>query len=144
MITKADDYEIDSNIPSRNNLDETVCPRGATLTDNCIQSGIRILNGRVTGDWLDQLTCHTPRECSTVDCFLAFQELLQSISFFHVDKFYADFSDHCQISLLLKVYRENVSQHTKINLSPLPVKYKWDNSSAKNFTEVLNSLATYC
>ena len=32
----ADDYEIDSNIPTHNSLDETVCPRSATLTDICI------------------------------------------------------------------------------------------------------------
>ena len=93
----ADDYEIDSNILTHNNLDETVCPRGATLTDICIQSGIRILNSHVTGDWLGQLTCHTPRGNSTVDYFLASQELFQSNSFFIVDKFYAE---HCQISLM--------------------------------------------
>ena len=137
----ADDYKIDSDILTRNNLDETVCPRGATLTNICIRSGIRILNGRVTGDWLGQLTCHKPRESSTVDYFLASQELLQSISFFHVDKFNADLSDHCQNSLMLKVHCDNLSRHTKLNLSPLPVKYKWENSSAKNFTEVLNSQA---
>ena len=54
-----------------------------------------------------------------MDYFLASQELLQSISFFHVDKFYADLSDHCQISLMLKVHCDNLSQHTEINMYPL-------------------------
>ena len=87
----ANDYEVYSNILTRNNLDETVCPRGAILTDICIQSGIRILNGRVTGDWLGQLTCHTPRGSSTVDYI---SRIITAYFLFHVDKFYADLSDH--------------------------------------------------
>ena len=116
-LPHADDYEVNSNILTRNNLNETVCLRGAKFTDICIQPGIRILNGRVTCDWLGNLTCHTPRGSITVDYFLASQELLQPISFIHVDKFYSDLSYHCQISLMLKVHCDNFSQHTIINLS---------------------------
>ena len=49
---------------------KTACHSSA-LTDICIQSGIRILNGRTIGDLMGQLTSHTPRGSSAVDYFLA-------------------------------------------------------------------------
>ena len=64
---------------------------------------------------------------------------MKYISFFHVDRLYSDLSDHCQISLMLKVNCIGLQNDSVINMKPLPVKYKLDNSSAQLFTETLTS-----
>ena len=69
----------------------------------CVQTGLMILNGRAPGDFVGKLTCHTPRGSSVVDYGVASQYLIPDIKYFTVHRFLADFSDHCQISLLLKV-----------------------------------------
>ena len=44
-------------------------------------------------------------------------------SFVTFISFFTDLSDHCQISLMLKV-AITLLKHTEINMAPLPVKYK--------------------
>ena len=60
-----------------------------------MQTGLRILNGRTTGDLLGQFACHTPNGCSVVDFFIVSENLFNNISFFKVSNLLADLSDHC-------------------------------------------------
>ena len=60
-------YTPDFNIIYRLSQDSTVLPRGRLLNDICIQTGLRILNGRCTGDLTGKCTCHNYRGSSVVD-----------------------------------------------------------------------------
>jgi hypothetical protein len=66
-IPRFDDYTPDFNIIYRLSQDSTVLPRGRLLNDICIQTGLRILNGRCTGDLTGKCTCHNYRGSSVVD-----------------------------------------------------------------------------
>ena len=60
-------YTPDFNIINRLSQVSTVLPRGRLLKDICIQTGLRILNGRCTGDVTGNFTCHNYRGSSVVD-----------------------------------------------------------------------------
>jgi hypothetical protein len=62
-----ENYAPDINIPVRYSMDQTIPPRGQVFNDLCVQTGLRILNGRAPGDFVGKLTCHTPRGSSVVD-----------------------------------------------------------------------------
>lgn len=103
-----------------------------------MQTGHRVLNGRAPGDFVGKLTCHTPRGSSVVDYGVASQRLIPDIKFFTVHRFQADLSDHCQISLLLKVnFKHEVNNK---NLPLIPDKYIWDKESGPEFQTTLASI----
>ena len=119
-----EDYLPDCNIDSRFSMDRVVLPRGRALNDICIQTGIRILNGRCLGDLAGKFTCHNQRGSSVVDYGLASENLLPCIKFFKVNKFIPDLSDHCLISLMLKI---NCRIPKKVDtIQRLPNKYKME------------------
>ena len=135
----SNDYEADATILTRHSQDNVVCSRGSVLNDICTQTGLRILNGRCRGDMLGQFTCHTPRGSSVVDYFIMSQKLLHYVKFFHVNKFYGDLSDHCQISVMLKIRCKGKEIDSDMCLSDLPIKYRWDQFSASKFIETINT-----
>ena len=77
-----DDYSPDIDILPRYSMDTITSARGKILNDLCIQSGLRILNGRTMGDFIGKYTCHTPRGSSVVDYMIVSESLLCNISFF--------------------------------------------------------------
>ncbi|CAG2244474.1 unnamed protein product [Mytilus edulis] len=56
----------DLNLPVRYSMDEVLSTRGKSLNEICIQSGLRILNGRTPGDFTGQLTCYTPNDLNSI------------------------------------------------------------------------------
>jgi hypothetical protein len=60
------------------------------------------------------------------------------ISGFTVHRFLADLSDHCQISLLLKV--NFTHEENNKNLPLMPDKYIWDKESGPEFQTTLASI----
>lgn len=92
-ISLFENYTPDMNLPVRYCSDTTSLTRGRALNAMCIQSGLRILNGRTVGDFLGQYTCHTPRGSSVVDYTLVSESLFKNMSFFKVHKFLGDLSD---------------------------------------------------
>ena len=127
----------DINIPIRFSSDNIVSTRGKILNDLCIQTGLRILNGRTTGDLTGQLTCYTPNVCSVVDYFMVSKHLFTCEPFFKVHNFIGELSDHSQISMMLKI-----KGHTKVENSytkQLPNKYIWDENSNESFQCALSS-----
>ena len=90
-------YFIDT-CTSRNNFD-TKKPNksGKLLLDLCKESGIRILNGRTSGDLFGKYTCFKYNGSSTVDYAVASARLLSIISNFTVHNF-TTLSDHCAVS----------------------------------------------
>lgn len=138
MTSIFDNFVPDIDIDVRFSMDKTLLQRGKLLNDICVQSGLRILNGRTVGDLSGTFTCHTPKGSSVVDYFIVSESLLKDILFFSVHKFLPDLSDHCQISTMLNVnceiYRPLSSEHISI-----PPIYKWDEQSPKLFQSALSS-----
>ncbi|VDI50464.1 Hypothetical predicted protein [Mytilus galloprovincialis] len=73
----------DLNLPVRYSMDEVLSTRGKSLNEICIQSGLRILNGRTPGDFTGQLTCYSPNGSSVFDYFIASENLMENILFFN-------------------------------------------------------------
>ena len=132
-----DGYSPDIDIPVRYSMDKTILTRGRALNDICIQSSLRILNGRTMGDFVGHFTCHTPRGSSVVDYMVVSENLIKQVSFFNVHNFLADLSDHCQISLMLKV--NCIVTENENFQNALPQSYKWVDNSAILFQNTLSS-----
>jgi exonuclease III len=131
-------YLIDENVGSRNNEDSITNDRGTKLVELCIQSRIRILNGRTLGDSLGSFTCHRPQGNSTVDYMILSEEMLHRAQSFKVhDKL--DLSDHCKISMWMKCKIIKADTQGHVTLSPIPPSYKWEDNSIYNFQLALNN-----
>ena len=73
-------YNVDTiGTSPRNNMDTGSNSYGAKLLDLCKTVPLRILNGRIFGDLLGKLTCHTPLGSSCVDYCAVSPELLSVI-----------------------------------------------------------------
>lgn len=134
-----DNYSPDVCIPIRYSNDKIVSSRGKFLNDLCIQTSMRILNGRTTGDHTGKFTCYTPNGCSVVDYFIVSEKLLDSICFFKVHDLVEDLSDHCKTSILL-----NVNCNLKFdvhNMKTFPTGYIWNDDSLASFQNLLSSVA---
>ena len=88
---------------NRFSRDTVLLPRGRTLNDMCIQIGLRILNGRCIGDLTGNFTCHNFHGSSVVDYACVSECLLSKVKKFSVHNFLPDLSDHCQISLMMRI-----------------------------------------
>jgi hypothetical protein len=131
------DYIIDSSCSSRANQDKSpLNKRGRELTQLCVTSRLRIVNGRTFGDSGGKLTCHEYNGSSTVDYVIASEELIKTIPYFHVHNWMPLISDHCKLPFRLNIGRhispineELESHESKV----LPYKIKWTNAFANNY-----------
>jgi len=106
----------------------------------CVQTGLRVLNGRTRGDFTGQLTCHNIHGSSIVDYFIVSEDLLKEITFFKVHSFLADLSDHCQISVMININMNNSRLDGMSGSKQLaPPKYVWDDDSMIIFQSALVS-----
>ncbi|CAG2216007.1 unnamed protein product [Mytilus edulis] len=140
LIPLYDNYNPDYDISVRHSKDVHLSTRGKLLNDICVQTGLRILNGRTRGDFIGQLTCHNPRGSSVVDYFIVSEELLDKVAFFKVHDFLADLSDHSQVSIMLNIdmkvpVLDIQSEHSQIT----PPKYIWNDESVLQFQTALTS-----
>ena len=145
----AGDYQIDS-LPEnydfdhpfhRNNMDlGSPSPFGKNLIDLCINSKVRILNGRTPGDVLGKPTSYQPNGSSVVDYVLASETiLLRKSCFFHVHPL-TPLSDHCKLSLILNSNIRQLNEQTTDTLSARPhYKFEWSADSKERFTDIVNS-----
>ena len=85
-----ENYLPDSCIIDRYSKDKVVLARGRALNDLCIQTGLRILNGRSTGDLVGNFTCHNYNGSSVVDYGIVSETLLSRINIFKIHKFNPD------------------------------------------------------
>ena len=74
-----------------------------------------------------------------VDYIIASQSLLNSVSFFQVHDFMGDLSDHCQLSMSLKVHCNLFPNQKKrgIHMSEFPRQHQWNESSAEIFLSTI-------
>jgi hypothetical protein len=62
-VPQHDDYTPDVEIINLFSRDTVLLSRGRALHDMCIQTGLRILNGRCIGDLTGNFTCHNFHGC---------------------------------------------------------------------------------
>lgn len=94
----------------------------------CCSHGIRILNGRFTGDTQGHLTFYSNNGSSCVDYALASMALLNSIKYFSVADPDNCLSDHCLIRFGIRCKFEETLENTQ-RLSPLYDKFVWSEDS---------------
>ena len=96
-------YSPDLKCDIRNSEDEIICSRGRDLLDLCIQSKMRILNGRMLGDLSGKFTSHCSLGSSVIDYCICSDKLLSKILSMKVHDFDRSLSNHCMLSCILSV-----------------------------------------
>ena len=137
-----DDYCLDDLPKYRISQDSQLDTRGKHLLEICIESKLRILNGRCLGDTLGSFTCHTYNGSSVVDYAIASEEILKNILYFYVQKFDGTLSDHCMISTLIRIERPIDTQTSTINLNDLALPQKWTDQTKEIFIANISSDTT--
>ena len=99
-VPVADNYLQDRNIKYRTSQDSIVDTRGRELIDLCIESQLRILNGRSFGDSQGMYTSSNYNGNSVVDYMLVSENLLSRILYFNVALNIPRLSDHSKICKL--------------------------------------------
>ena len=134
-------YNKDTEITRRNEDNHVFDQQGKLILDLCKSSNLRILNGRQLGDMKGQFTrfpLNKPNENpSVIDYALCGSALLNEIFSFSVLPF-TELSDHCCISVTIKinrahVYRDENESTTKIN--PNKEFYNFDKNRINIFKE---------
>ena len=132
-------YRLDVGCKERNNMDKhKVCPVGRKLLDLCQSSSMRILNGRTVGDLLGAKTCFKWNGASTVDYALYEDRALHEVMYMKVQDFIGDLSDHCAISVCLKL-RRKVLHNKDLGKDPKLGKIKWNAEIERVFKLRLNN-----
>ena len=112
---------------------------GRRFIDLCHETPLRILNGRFLGDFMGNFTCFRPQGMSVVDYGAASPDLLCSITSFSVLQPVPVLSDHCPISVNLKVLTGVRVEEALQELSPKPDKIRWVRGLSDTYTNILQS-----
>ena len=134
-------YNSDEHESLYNRENEDVCSvneYGKKLLELCIETELRILNGRMLGDLEGKLTCHKWNGSSTVDYGIVQNSLFREIDFFKVYDLMGHLSDHCLISLGLKC-NFKAAASCNSNIYKLEKNFKWDTQSELIYKSTLVS-----
>ena len=134
-------YKKDTEL-MRNNMDgHPIDKQGKLILDLCKSTGLKILNGRMTGDSKGQFTrfpLHKNTDKpSTIDYALCGPSLMNEVFSFSVLPF-TELSDHCCISVTIKVNREQVScdeSDSEVTVNPDRESYTFDQNRIDIFKE---------
>ena len=145
-----EDYEYNTeSLPLRRNQDvELPDGRGKDILDLCISTGLRILNGRMIGDWYGRFTCYAAHASkpSTIDYCLVHKHLLSEILYFSVEPL-THLSDHCIINIGMNVnfLIRPIRNHTTppVSLNQAADKLIWDKQCVPKYQEEINSDVVY-
>lgn len=130
-------YTSDIVLPKRNNLDVEINEQGRGLIEFCIETKLRILNGRIEGDSLGYHTYYCPRGSSSIDYFLVSEDIFQDFLFLHVFP-PNELSDHSLIWSGLQ--NTNIANFvTNENENLFPGKYKLETGSKEIYIENLQN-----
>ena len=117
---------------------------GKWLVDLCIDNQMYILNGRTLGDFVGKFTCHTPRGSSMVDYFISSCSLSNEILSMNVQDITL-FSDHCLISLKLKISFDNENEESfcearsSLKYTHLPDIFLWSDEVKTEYQDAFQS-----
>lgn len=127
---------------SRDNI--TTNQYGKWLIDLCSDNQMYIVNGRTLGDFTGKFTCHTPRGSSVIDYFISSRSLSNTIFNMYVHDV-SLFSDHCALTMKLKICRDNLIEddmlfnETDKNCVPLPDKFVWSEEAKQRYQETFHT-----
>ena len=133
---------VDDSIPTRLSQDKVLDVRGKHLLELCIQSQMRILNGRSLGDTIGKFTCHTYNGNSVVDYSIVSEAIYHDVVYFHVEQFEGTLSDHCMITTLLEIQNPISITQSRINLYKIIKPTKWSDRVQSIFMENINNKAS--
>ena len=125
-------------MPPQHSVDKEVKEQGNNLTGLCIETKVRILNGRIDGDSLRYNNYYSPRGCSSVDNFLAPEDIFHDFIFLHVFQ-PNELSDHIVLWVALQnICNYNLnSENTECNYEILPGKFSLETGSREDFVTAL-------
>lgn len=134
-------YTSDLILPKRNNLDPEINEQGRMLIDFCIESKMRILNGRIDGDSLGFHTYYCPRGSSSIDYFLVSEDIFHEFVYLHVFP-PNELSDHSLLWTGLKNNSNYIYSQINNNINTkdcdlLPGKYNLESGSREKFVEAV-------
>ena len=108
------------------------------MLELCIETELKILNGRMLGDLEGNLTCHKWNGSSTVDYRIVQNSLFREIDFLKDYDLMGHFSGHCLISLGLKcTFKATASCNS--NIYKQEKNFKWDTQSKLIYKSTLVS-----
>ena len=139
------DYLEDIVLPTRLNVDQIVNDQGKYLLDMCIESKLRILNGRILGDSLGYNTYFGPRGSSTIDYIVVSENLFDLFNFINVRP-PNELSDHCVIWCGMKttVSYSEINDEFATVYATLPGKFIVDESTKQMYVESLLDNESSC
>ena len=113
--------------------------QGKNLIELCIESKLRILNGRVVGDYLGSYTFHNSLGKSSIDYVITSEDIVNSFAFLNVLP-PNELSDHCIVWFSLKC-DQNIKKHPHDNITTyqIPGKFCLDSDSKLKYTTALQS-----
>ena len=134
-------YKKDTEL-NRNNMDEhPIDKQGKLILDLCKTTGLKILNGRIIGDSKGQFTrfpLHKNTDKpSTIDYVLCGPSLMNEVFSFSILPF-SELSDHCCLSLTIKVNREQAvcdESDSEVTVTPGRESYIFDQNRIDIFKE---------
>ena len=97
-IPLSENYLQDNSLECRISQDKVIDARGRDLLDLCVESQMRILNGRTFGDTQGMFTSYKYNGSSVVDYMITSESLLSQILYFNVSLNKPRLSDHSKIS----------------------------------------------
>ena len=130
-------YIIDSDILQCNSEDIKVDDRSKQVNELCIATRMRILNGKMLGDYFGKFTCQKPTGTGVVDYMIPSEELMKDIIYFHVHQFQSLLSDcHSKKSACIKASIKHRTCSMKEN-EQMPDSFKRNKYSSERFTKAL-------
>ncbi|CAC5411314.1 unnamed protein product [Mytilus coruscus] len=132
-------YTCDKKIVRRN-YDKTLNSQGKLLLETCIETKLRILNGRFLGDSVGKCTYFDARGgCSVIDYIIVSEDIFHYISYFSVLPL-VETSGHCIIRMSLKFNVPIVNHDNEYtNMEFLPGNFIWDNNCHETYTNDISS-----
>ena len=109
------------------------------LVEFCIETKLRILNERISGDSLGYNTYFGPRGSSTIDYFIVFENLFEAFHFINVCP-PNELSDHSVVWCGMKTkvtYSAIIDDEHETVYAKLPGKFIIDDSTKQRYTESL-------
>ena len=151
MVSRVEDdilppsYLEDKVLPMRSNVDKHMNVQGQNLLDLCIESKLRIVNGRIMGDSLGYKTYYGPRGSSSIDFIIAAEELFNYFLFINVMP-PTELSDHCVVwcGMKMKVHCNCDTDGLDIEHHVLPEKYVIDSDSQQKYVASLVDEESAC
>lgn len=137
-VTLPDDYILDLNL-KRNSRDRIVNAQGKLLLEICIESRLRMLNGRFLGDSVGNFTYFDPLGgCSLVDYMIISEDILHCISYFNV-MYPNELSGHCVISAGININVPHDKCEDLNNMEFWLGNFIWDDNISQYYQEQLES-----